>query len=94
MVIVTLLVTALIIIAFILAITSLIKWSYKKSGAKSFLKSRTKKYQDVSDNSMSSPKKGMTTNSFLENTLNKSSEFNQTKDNMLTSSKPYGDDIS
>lgn len=42
---------------------------------------------------MSSPKKGMTTNSFLENTLNKSAEFNQTKDNMLTS-KPYGDDIS
>lgn len=44
MVIVTLLVTALITIAFIIAIISLIKWSYKKSGAKSFLKSRAKKY--------------------------------------------------
>jgi len=49
----------------------------------------------VSDNSISSPKKGMATNSFLENTLNKSTEFNQTKDGMLTThSKPYADDVS
>jgi len=40
MVIVTLLVTFLIILAVIIALISLIKWSYSKSGAESFVKSK------------------------------------------------------
>ena len=77
MVMITITIIFLLALAVFIAIVSLIQWSYSKSGAQSFIKSkRAQKYEDVNDNSISSPKKGMTTNSFLENTLNKSTEFN------------------
>jgi len=56
MVIITLAITLLLALAVFIAIVSLIQWSYSKSGAQSFIKSkRAQKYEDVNDNSISSP---------------------------------------